>query len=620
MFNLCELPWLPVAPADFRQRCKDFDDSAAGLGTRLIALATQRVDSAQARAFAKLLERVAGRSLEPMAPARIAVLGSGTLDILVDALPVACARHGVAASVVAGEYDQIVQTALDPSATVFTPKPDAIFVQFDHRWLGFERFAVEGGAEEAVERVATVLAGLRRSSAAQIIVTNVAAPPGALFGSLDGAVAGTIRRRVAEFNLALGALAASHGAAVLDVAGLAEQVGTANWFDPVRWHQYKIPFAADCAALYADALARVIAAGRGKARKCLVLDCDNTLWGGVIGDDGIDAIRIGMGDPEGECFLAIQRMALDYKDRGVILAVCSKNDDHVAVAPFREHEGMALSEGDIAVFQANWTDKASNLEAIARTLNIGVDALVFLDDNAAERAQVRAALPLVAVPELPADPAWYPLYLSSAGYFEALSFSDEDGKRAASYAANAQRAKVLETARDLGSYLDALAMTIAIRPFDPPAYARISQLINKSNQFNLTTRRYSEAEVKAFAEDPALITLQTRLADKFTDFGMIGVVIARPAEGVLEVDSWLMSCRVLGRKVEHAMVNALVEAARAGGFATIRAWYLPTAKNGMVANFFDDLGFSRTVEQEDGVRGYTLDVGGFSAFEVPFKD
>lgn len=626
MFNLWEMPWLPVAPADFRQRCKAFTESEPKLGERLIALAAQRADSAQSRAFAKLLARVhaTGTSLDPMAPMRIAVLGSGTLDILADALPIACARHGIAATLTLGEYDQLVQTALTPGCAVWASKPEVIFVQFDHHWLGFDRFAADGGAAEASEaedRVDTVLAGIRRNSEAHIIVTNVAVPPGALFGNLDRAISGTIRRLVNDFNQALEPIAGRYGATILDVAGLAEQIGTGHWCDPVLWHQYKIPFAANCAPVLADTLARAIAAGRGKGRKCLVLDCDNTLWGGVIGDDGIDSIRVGTGDGESESFLAIQRLALDYRDRGVILAVCSKNDDQVAIEPFRDHEGMLLREGHIAVFQANWTDKATNLEAIARTLNIGVDALVFLDDNAAERAQVRAALPLVAVPELPADPAYYPLYLSSAGYFEALSFSDEDSNRAASYAANAQRAKVMETARDLGSYLDALGMSIAIRAFDPPGITRISQLINKSNQFNLTTRRYNEAEVRAFANNSAMITMQTCLKDKFTDFGMIGVVIGRldPQSDVMEIDSWLMSCRVLGRKVEHAMLNALIENARARNVATIRSFYLPTAKNGMVADFFDSLGFRRTAEASDGARTYLLDVNDFVSFDVPFK-
>jgi FkbH-like protein len=351
-----------------------------------------------------------------------------------------------------------------------------------------------------------------------------------------------------------------------------------------------------------------------------VLDCDNTLWGGVIGDDGIENIVVGPGSGLGESFASVQRCALDLKARGILLAVSSKNDDAVARQPFAEHPDMLLRESDLALFQANWTDKPTNLEAVARELRIGLDSLVLLDDNPAERAQVRAALPMVAVPELPADPAYYATYLASAGYFEALSFSDEDRKRDETYAADARRAELKTQVRDLGDYLSALEMVISLRPFDAIGRQRITQLINKSNQFNLTTRRYTQAEVERFEQDPEAFTLQVRLRDKYSDYGMIGVCIARPApedSDAWEVDTWLMSCRVLGRQVEHAMLQSLVTTARKTGKKTIYARYLKTPKNHMVEDLLDDLGFERIAETEAGDRSYRFDVDQFVMKPLP---
>jgi FkbH-like protein len=247
----------------------------------------------------------------------------------------------------------------------------------------------------------------------------------------------------------------------------------------------------------------------------------------VVGDDGLAGIILGEGSPAGEAFLNVQWTALALRDRGVILAVSSKNDDSVARGPFRSHPEMLLKEQHIAVFQANWQDKASNLQAIATTLNIGVDALVLLDDNAAERAQVRAALPMVAVPELPDDPAFYADTLLATGYFEATAFTAEDRHRAEQYQANAARSQVLGAATGLGTYLRSLEMKAICGPFDHIGRLRITQLINKSNQFNLTTRRYTEAEVGALEASGRGLTLQVRLMDRFGDNGMVAVVICR---------------------------------------------------------------------------------------------
>lgn len=622
------LPWLPEKPADFRAMVRGLAESERP-GEAVQRLASYDLDDVAAAQLSRALLglRGQGRTLAPLSAFRLGVLASSTFDLVADVLPAAAARHGVDLTVVSAPYDQVMQQALDPQSAILSAGCDAVLLAVDHRWLNLDRPQLADGAAEshvatAISMLQTVASALKAAGAVPILPL-LAPPPEALFGHMDRRVPGSPRAMIDAVNRRIVDLAVAEGGYILDVAALAERVGAAQWFSPAQWNLYKLPFAAEFGTLYADAVGRVVGAIRGKARKCLVLDLDNTVWGGVVGDDGVEALKIGEGSAEGEAHLAVQRLALDLRERGIILAVCSKNFDETARLPFRELPDMLLRESDIAVFQANWIDKASNLEAIARTLNIGIDALVLLDDNPAERAQVRAALPAVAVPELPADPSLFAPYLAASGLFEAVSFSAEDMGRAKSYAAEAQRAEVMAGARNLGDYLAALDMAIVHAPFDAVGRQRIAQLINKSNQFNLTTRRYTEAEVAAIEHDPAVFTVQSRLRDKFGDFGMISVVIAR--EGVYEgapawdIDSWLMSCRVLGRKVEEAMLAEMASAAIAAGARWLVGRYVPTAKNGMVAEHYAKLGFSKTAATADGGSQWSLDLVGWTPPELPMK-
>jgi FkbH-like protein len=299
----------------------------------------------------------------------------------------------------------------------------------------------------------------------------------------------------------------------------------------------------------------------------------------------------------GEAFRAVQRLALDLRGRGIVLAVSSKNDDAVARRAFRDHPEMLLRENHLAVFQANWNDKATNIKAIAEELSLGLESFVFLDDNPVERGVVRRLLPEVAVPELPDDPAYYARTLAAAGYFESLAFSEEDRQRAEFYQRNAERVALKQSAGDLSAYYASLGMEIHFAPFDAMGRARIVQLINKSNQFNLTTRRYSEAEVATLEEDPEAFTLQVRLTDVFGDNGMISVVICRAAGArTWAIDTWLMSCRVLGRSVEQMVLRELVLAARRRSIERLVGRYIPSGRNAMVADHYATLGFSRDGE------------------------
>ena len=620
-FDPVELSWLTAAPADFRDRLRALQAHSPGGGELLHELATHRLDSPQAGLFNRALKRLraGGADLAPLNPLHLSILSNGTVDLMADALPAAAARRRVALSLTIAPFDQVFQQAVDPNSELHRTASDAILLSLDYRWFGLGSFDSADRVTGALGRLAELLDGIAAASAAPVILQTVAAPPYPLFGSFDRLIAGTARD-VDALNAGIASLAKSRGHFILDMAAMCETVGAARFHDPVAWNLYKLPMASKIVPLFADWLGRLLGAIRGTSRKCLVLDLDNTLWGGVVGDDGLEGIRIGQGSAEGEAFLEVQRMALDLKRRGIILAVCSKNEESTARSVFQQHPDMLLRERDISVFQANWLDKANNIEAIAKTLAIGLDALVLLDDNGAERAQVRAALPQVAVPEIGNDAGLYPAVLTAAGYFEAVSFSSEDRIRAESYAANAQRAEVKAKARDLGDYLDSLEMSISHAAFESVSRSRIAQLINKSNQFNLTSKRYSEPAVAAIEADRSKHTFQTRLKDRFGDFGLIGVMIAETSdEGGWDVDTWLMSCRVLGRKVEWSMLDALVSAAASQGVSHITATYIPTAKNAMVAQHFDNLGFSRTSVGQDGVVRYRLRLADFTPPKLQFR-
>lgn len=631
-----ELDWLQDAPADFRARLKAVRaglgagdtgaaiaaGGAAAIEETLHDLATRRLDLNQLGSLASLSAAYLASSppAGPLARVRLGIIGSGTLALIEPAIAASALRHRVLATVVGGDYGSAMQDAMNPASAVRAAGLDLVLVALDHRTLGLDRARSAADAAAAVDAAAgmvqAMVDGLSASVAGGVMVATIVAPPEPLFGSFDAVEAGSVFAQVAALNARLAAMAAAKTIVMVDIARLAGWVGTDRWHDAGQWHSAKLPFDPELVPLYADVVARTIAAIRGTTRKCLVLDLDNTLWGGVIGDDGVDGIALGQGSARGEAFLAVQQAALALRQRGIILAVCSKNDDDVARTPFRDHPDMPLKEAHIAAFVANWGDKATNLRAIASALNIGLDSLVFLDDNPVERAQVRRELPMVAVPELPADPALYPRALLAAGYFEAVAFAQEDRDRADQYRANAERAAFAGTS-DMAGYLASLDMVADFRPFDAVNRARIAQLINKSNQFNLTTRRYTEAQVAALEADPGKTTIQVRLVDRFGDNGMISVIVVDRA--TWEIDTWLMSCRVLGRRMEEAVLGQIALAARAAGAATLTGRYIPSAKNRMVAEHYPRLGFAAAGGVAGGETLWRLDLSAYAAPDLPMR-
>ena len=626
-----ELQWLPRAQASFSDAVKGLVSSEGSIGLKLQALASSSLDLNQLTKLAKAIDRVRRQAdsnelkLHPLVPFRLAVLSNATIDHIVPALVASGARHGIALEIIQPSYDQVAQEAMTPDSKVNSSRPDAVLFAIDFRALPFKlslgdadrsMAAIEG----AIGYLQALRGGIKEHSSAVCIFQTFAPPPESLFGSLDRALPGSRRSFIDGINRRLAELVLDSGDVLLDVAAVAETVGLANWHDPQLWNMAKFPFSDQLIPLYADHVARTVAAIRGKSKKVLVLDLDNTVWGGVIGDDGMDGIKIAQGDARGEAHLAVQRLALDLRERGIVLAVSSKNTDSVAREPFEKHPEMLLKLEHISVFQANWEDKATNLKAIADELSLGLDSLVFLDDNPVERGLIRELLPQVAVPELPDDPAYYARTLAAAGYFEAIAFAAEDLKRADFYQDNAKRVKLQQQVGGVDAYLASLDMTIRFQPFDATGRARIVQLINKSNQYNLTTRRYTDPEVLAAENDPEVFTLQVRLSDTFGDNGMISVVICRPgAPGVWEIDTWLMSCRVLGRKVEHMVLREILEHARAAGIDTLVGTYRPTDRNKLVIDHYAKLGFSKVSEDPAGVTIWELPVDFAQPESAPMK-
>jgi len=559
------------------------------------------------------LDRLAGEGLRTAAggettvsglrPLRIALLASHTVDHLVPAIRVAGLHRRLALSVYVAPYGMYRQALLmdDPELASFAPQ--LIVLALDARDAPLQ-LPLEASQEEVdaavagrVDELRLLWRRARERYAAQVVQQTIVPADPPLFGSFEALVPASPYALVDRLNAAIRNAAREDGVLLMDLAWEAARGSYGDGLaEPVRWHQAKQLVSPNLAPLYGDQLACIAAASVGLSRKCLVLDLDNTLWGGVVGDDGVDGIHLGQGSPSGEAFLAFQRYASMLARRGIILAVCSKNDLSVAEAAFN-HPEMALKRSDIAAFVANWEDKASNLRRIASMLDIGLDSLVFVDDNPAERDIVRRELPEVAVPELPDDVADYPARVAAARYFEAVSFTPDDATRGRNYALNAERKAAMSQATDMEGYLRGLEMVLTATPIGTAELTRSTQLINKTNQFNLTTRRYSEAEVERMASDSRSVALAIRLADKFGDNGLISVLLARPDEGLADdellIDSWLMSCRVLGRQVEEAVLDVLTDAARAAGYRALIGEYRATERNGMVAEHYPRLGFTQ---------------------------
>jgi FkbH-like protein len=542
---------------------------------------------------ARFLDEIPDEVIATRAPLRkrLAVLGGATTQFMLPFVRLFALRRGVRLSLYESEFGLFEQEVWSNSPSLHEFAPDVIHFHTCSRNLAFQTGADAG---ERVENEAQRFLQLYRAATERfscaVIGNNFETSAERPYASLDGILPAARNSMIRVLNSRLSS-ALPKQVFLHDVEALSAKHGKPRWFDPRLWHAAKSAVSFECQPFYADSLAAQIAALFGKSKKCLVVDLDNTLWGGVIGDDGLSGIQLNVGQPSGEAFQDFQRYLKSLKERGVLIAVASKNEMENAVAPFREHEGMILKESDVSCFIANWEPKDKNIVRIAKQLNIGLDAIVFFDDNPAERALVRAGLPEVAVLEVPEDPAFYVQCLDDANLFDTLSVTDEDRMRAEYFKNENIRAQLEHASTNYDDYLKQLGMQALVEPIHEGNLIRVTQLINKTNQFNLTTRRMTEAEVSRVSSDPHFYTSTTRLQDRFGDNGLISVIIGRIANDTLEIDTWLMSCRVLKRGVEILELERLLTFCRERSLKRVRGNYIPTAKNKLVENHYAGLGF-----------------------------
>ena len=544
----------------------------------------------------QLGDRLAAATPPPdAATQRIAVVGGVTIDYLRRAIACAVAAEGVFPVTYQATFGSYVQDILDPASALHAFAPDLIVIAPSHRDLiaPLPIAATAAETDAALEPAVALFRKLWASLAARKIriIQHLLVPPVARYrGPADRLAPAAPANQVRRLNDAL--LAAGRGLVhFLDMEQLATAIGSRRWsaerfhyaakldFDP-RWlPDYLAPFRAAWRAANA------------RAKKLLALDLDNTLWGGVIGDDGVEGIALGPASTAGEAFADWQRMLKGLAERGVVLAVCSKNAPEIAATGFT-HPNSVLRREDFAAFECSWNDKAGGLRRIARALNLGLDSFVFADDNPVECALVRQELPEVAVVELGADPAQFVELFDAGCWFDLPAYTSDDLGRAAAYTARAAALAEQESATDIDAYLASLAMTGRLYRPEEADIARVAQLELKTNQFNLTTRRYAEAAIRDFMAREDALVLAFRLADRFGDHGLVSTLIAFHEGDALRIDSWLMSCRVFARSAEQYILRGVIAEALARGAARLVGEYQPTAKNDVVAGLYSKLGFT----------------------------
>jgi FkbH-like protein len=528
--------------------------------------------------------------------ARVAVLGSYTTVQFAALLPLAAARAGVAVEVYECGYGQYRQEILDPGSGLYAFDPDVAILATHAGELDLPAVAADPAAETGreVSRWTRLWDTIRERCGAQVVQHTFAVPVEEPLGHLAARTSGSRSAMTHALNARLGEAAGTR-VALVDCERLASAVGKRTWFDARYWARSKLAVSLACVPLLARHTAAVVASGLGQSRKCLVLDLDNTLWGGVLSEDGLGGIRLGH-DAVGEAYTAFQDYVLALKNRGVLLAVASKNNPEDAREAFQRHPDMRLTLDDIAVFSACWDDKATQLRRIASTLGIGLDSFVFVDDDPAEREVIRQLVPEVDVLPLPSDPAGYTRALADYPLFEPAALTEEDATRTEHYRARARITRLHDESTSLEAFLTSLDMVASVVALDDFALARVVQLMGKTNQFNLTGRRRGQSEVAALMDDPDHVVVCVRLRDRFVDHGLVGVIIGAvgtDGDGTrrMLIDTWLMSCRVIGRTLEHEMLRLLAAAAAARGCRRLVGSYVPTAKNALVADLYPRLAF-----------------------------
>jgi FkbH-like protein len=534
---------------------------------------------------------------------KLALLADVSTQHLVPVLKVLFARIRIDVEIYEGGFDTVQLDAYNPASGLYAFAPQIVVILLSSMGLRARYYQFSGDVGEfvraEVQGITQVWEAIQSRLPVPVIQSTFVQPYERPFGNFGTKLPGTVLGATQDINQELCRKAGAFPSVFInDVDYIAGWVGRCSFIDEKIWALAKSICALEYLPLLGRNIVGIASACTGRAVKCVVLDLDNTLWGGVVGDDGLEGIGLGDLD-EGHAFYYFQCFMRDLWRRGVLLAVCSKNNEAIARRVFTEHPAMVLKEEHISVFVANWEDKATNIARIRETLNIGYDSMVFLDDNPFERNLVRQMIPDICVPELPEDPALYVRTLAELNLFETSTYSALDSQRTAMYQDQAKREEERKKVGSLADYLRSLETTVLFERFVPQNLSRIAQLIQRSNQFNLTTRRYSEAQCETMLGDAAqFFPFSVTVRDKFGDFGLVNVVILRNGGELLEIDTFLMSCRVLQRGVEEFAMNKIFEYARSIGAESVVGRYIPTAKNVMVKDFFAQFGFTKSAESE----------------------
>lgn len=547
-------------------------------------------------------EQIAGHlSLTPL---RVAILRSFTIEPMVPLLRARAYAAGLDLQVMVGDHNVIAQELLDPASRLHTFAADVVLIAALTRdaapalWTGDGDLAA--AADGVAAEVGQWIGAFRQHSAATVVIQSFEQPAYATDGILDATGGRGQRQAIRGANQALATMAASHrGVYLLDYDELMARHGRLAWADPQKDLAMRVPLRPDAYAWLADEYMRFLHPLGQRICKVLAVDLDNTLWGGVVGEDGPSGIRLGVDYP-GSAYLALQRELKALSRRGILLAICSKNNQDEAMAVLKDHPEMLLRPDDFAAVRMNWDDKASNLRAIAAELNVGLDAVAFLDDNPVEREWVRSQAPDVHVIDVTDDPVMYVDAIRRTPVFERLALSVEDQAKTEQYQHQRARVAAAESAGSVAGFLQALEMKATIDNLTPATLARVAQLTQKTNQFNVTTRRYTDEQINRFAADPANILRTIRVSDRYGDNGLVGLLMASTTGDRCEIDTLLLSCRVIGRDVEAALLADAAAQACARGASILAGRYVPSAKNAPASDVFARHGFEKRAESAEG--------------------
>lgn len=547
---------------------------------------------------------------------KIAVFGGSTTNEIINTLELFLLDAGIEPEFYESEYAQYEQDAVFPSEELLSFKPDIVFVHTTNRNIRSlpevtdNKEIVDEKLKSEFARFENIWNSIRDKFHCPIIQNNFEMPFYRLMGNKDCSDYRGRTNFISRLNQLFYDFAEkTEGFYINDINYLSADYGLKEWSNPSFWNMYKYAMCFEAIPSLAFSVSNIIKSIFGKNKKALALDLDNTLWGGVVGDDGVDGIEIGQENGVSQSYYEFQSYIKQLKSLGIILTVCSKNDHENAIAGLNHPEGV-LKPDDFIVIKANWENKDRNIAETAAELNILPESIVFVDDNPAEREIVKAQLKGVQAPIMDSVEN-YITTIDRSGFFEVTSFNEDDLKRNEMYKENAMRNAQQASFADYGEYLKSLDMRATIGDFIPVYIARITQLTNKSNQFNLTTKRYTQTEMEEVWHSPNYIRLYGKLIDKFGDNGVVSVVIGEKRDNILHIDLWLMSCRVLKRDMEQAMLDTLVDRCRQSGISKIVGYYYPTKKNGMVRELYGTFGFTKISEDENGNTVWELPIDGY---------